>query len=180
MRLAIVQLLMVSCSASLLRAQSIPVSIAKANAEGAEFAHAASGTPQAVFTRPTGGASDRRCERAPSDTVLGSWRAGDFIVRGAVDLQLGKVSKALWIPLHGAELRSTPLLLRAVRVGHPGDSLRLSSVRPVRGYEAGGPLYGCSSVARFPAAGQWLAVATANEDWGCFVFDVREATHTHQ
>jgi hypothetical protein len=74
--------------------------------------------------------------------------------------------------LHGAALHGTPLVLRAVRIGHPADSVRFSSAGLVHGEEATGPTYGYPSEVLFPNAGQWLVLATAEDDWGCFVLDV--------
>lgn len=185
MRLAVLPVAMLACLPSLVRAQSVPPSIAKAEAEGAGFAHADPATSvQSVFALPFGGSSDRRCGRMPSTPLPnGSWRSSDFIIRAVVSyslgLQAGKGHKILWIPLHGATLRGTPLLLRAVRVGHPADSLRLSFVGLARANEAAGPLYGYPTAVLFPSAGQWVVVATAKDDWGCFVLDVDETTHEH-
>ena len=112
----------------------------------------------------------------------GSLRSGDFIIRAGFSPQFeaGKDHKVLWIPLHGAALHGTPLLVRAVRIGHPADSVRFSFVGLARGGEITGPTYGYPSEVLIPNAGQWLVVATAKDDWGCFVLDVAEATDDHR
>lgn len=163
------------------RAQAIPPTIANAEAEGAGFGRADSATQaQSVFAGPFGGSADRRCARPLRVPLPGrEWRSGDFIVRGgyaySLGLQAGKAHKILWMPLHGAALHGTPLLLRAVHVGHRTDSLR----RSVAGLAHAGPEYGYPSTVLFPNPGQWLVIATAGDDWGCFVLDVAERTDEH-
>jgi hypothetical protein len=62
--------------------------------------------------------------------------------------------------------------IRAARIGNPADSVRFR----IEGlaYSPGpfGRLYGYPSSVSFPSAGQWVIVATAGNDWGCFVLDV--------
>jgi hypothetical protein len=173
--------------ANIVGAQTIPATVAAAEAEGAGFAHADTATSvQSLFTgAPFGGSGDRRCLRTTpgypiragsSSSLPLQLRSGDFIVRGALvdswGLQADKKYKVLWIPLHGAAMHGPPLLVRAVRIGHPADSVRFSVGGLARGVEGTGPLYGYPSEVRLPSAGQWLVVATAKDDWGCFVLDV--------
>ena len=195
MRSAVLRIAILASLANTAKAQTIPVTIAEAEAEGAGFAHADSAaSAQSLFSRASfGGSSDRRCVhptpgypiRAGSSSSLPlQLRSGDFIVRGALvdswGFPAGKQHKVLWIPLHGAAMGGPPLLVRAVRIGHPADSVRLSVDGLARGVEGTGPLYGYPSEVRLPSAGQWLVVATAKEDWGCFVVDVAEATDDHR
>ncbi len=39
-------------------------------------------------------------------------------------------------------------------------------------------MYGYATNVDFPTAGQWLVVATARDDWGCFAVDVDSAAST--
>jgi len=174
------------------RPQGIPLTVANAEAEGAAFRH---GPPQTVvqymFGGPFRGTSQRTCVQSlPDDSIRGgSLRSGDIIVRsrftGPWGLKAGRAHKILWMPLHGpadtsarssfAEWRTkaivhAPLLIRAVRVGHALDSLRQTGTRLT-----GGPRqFGFPSEVRFPTAGQWLVLATTDEDWGCFLLTVAE------
>jgi hypothetical protein len=178
MRSAILQVAILASLANVVSAQAIPATIAEADAEGAGFAHADPAvSAQSLFTGANfGGSGDRRCVRAISGAALpsGSLRSGDFIIRAGFSYQFeaGKDHKILWIPLHGAALHGIPLVLRAVRIGHPADSVRFSFADLVHGGEATGPTYGYSSEVVFPNAGQWLVLATAKDHWGCFVLDV--------
>jgi hypothetical protein len=161
-------------------AQAAPTTIAEAEAEGARFAHGAppATVPAAFGRRPFGGAVERRCVAAPvSDDSLpsGSLRSGDIIVRtrfGERGLRAGRGGKALWIPLHGGPNVTSPLLLRAVQLGGPASALRQTVEGLARSGVRGRAEFGYPSAIRFPSAGRWLVVATAGDDWGCFVLDV--------
>jgi hypothetical protein len=183
MRSAILQVVMLASLANVVAAQVMPVTIAEAEAEGSRFAHADSAaSSQSLFTgAPFGGTADRRCVHTLRGQSIpgGSLRSGDFIVRGGFSgsfgLQAGTDHKVLWIPFHGAALHGTPLVVRAVRIGHPEDSVRFSREGLARGHEVTGETYGYPSIVTFPKAGEWLVVATAKDDWACFVLDVAEA-----
>ena len=172
------------------RAQSIPLTVVAAEAEGAAFPHAAHpDVLQPLFAGAFGGASERRCIPSPPDDSIpgGSLRSGDIIVRSRLSGRWGpharRGHKILWMPLHGPADTSTrvsfaewrmkaaehpPLRIRAVRVGHPADSLRQTVSRLT-----GGPRqFGFPSEVTFPTAGQWLVVASSGDDWGCFLLDV--------
>jgi len=82
--------------------------------------------------------------------------------RGVGELQIRPV---------GAERRSP-----AARIGSPADSVRFRVEGLAYSPGASGRLYGYPSEVSFPSAGQWVIVATAGNDWGCFVLDV--APHT--
>jgi len=174
------------------RAQSIPLTVAEAEAEGATFPHASLPTVlQSLFVGPFGGTSARACTASQPDESLpgGSLRSGEIIVRsrltGPWGLRAGRAHKILWAPLHGPSDTSTtvsfadwrkeavhhaPLLIRAVRVGHPADSLR----RIATGLTGGPRQFGFPSEVKFPTAGQWLVIATTGEDWGCFLLGIAE------
>jgi len=79
--------------------------------------------------------------------------------------------KVFWLPLHTpADIRET-LRLRATRIGQPSDSIRIRV--PAAG-TPGAPrsAAGFPSGVTFPEAGQWVVVATAGSDWGCFLFNI--------
>ncbi len=175
-RASLAAALLTTSTTRVLNAQNIPTTIRVAEAEGADFAHDA---PQVVgqsyfSDSPFGGTADRRCVASMEQNWAGSLRSGDFIVRGTSSgtLQAGKERKVLWIPLHGSPSRKPPLVVRAARVGNPADSVRFRIEGLAHGSGTSGPLYGYPSSVSFPSAGQWIVVATAGNDWGCFVLDV--------
>lgn len=160
-------------------AQSIPVTITQAEADGAGLLRdSAPAEVQPAFAKaPFGGSSvERKCVGPTSDVPLpiGSWRSGEFIIRTAVagpwGLHAGKGSKILWMPLHDPGGRREQVVIRAARLEHPADSLRLTFPGVARSNRE----FGFPSTVTFPAAGEWLAVVTVDHDWGCFLLNVAE------
>jgi hypothetical protein len=164
-------------------AQQIRATVQQAEVEGAAFPHGVPPTAlgPAFAERPFGGTSERRCVPSIPDDSLpgGALRSGDFIIRtrftGRGGLRVTKSSysdgsKILWIPRHGSADRGDTLLLRAVRMASPPDSFR----QRVTDFPHSHGEYGFVSGVRFPAPGQWLVVATAGTDWGCFLLGVAD------
>ncbi len=170
---------------SVVSAQNIPATVRDAEAQGADFARADPQVVQQAYFSDSkfGGTTERRCVvaaayHAYTSAPNGSLRSGDFIVRGALlnaswgGFQAAKEYKVLWVPLHGSSLRKPPLVVRAARVGNPSDSIHFRVDGLARGAGGSTPLYGYPSLVSLPTAGQWVIVATAGNDWGCFVLDV--------
>lgn len=177
--------LMIATTTHVVRAQNIPATVREAEAQGADFAHDALQVAQQPYFSnfPFGGTAERRCVVAAAYVAYtsapnGSLRSGDFIVRGGfLDASWGgfraaKEYKVIWLPLHGSSLQKPPLVVRAARIGNGADSVRLRIEGLTHGSGPSGPLYGYPSTVSFPNAGQWVIVATAGNDWGCFVLDV--------
>jgi hypothetical protein len=179
--------LMIATTTHVGRAQNIPATVREAEAQGADFAHDAPQVVQQPYFSdfPFGGTAERRCVAAAgyvaytSSMPNGSLRSGDFIVRGEFSkaswggFQAVKEHKVLWLPLHGSSLHKAPLVVRAARIGNAADSVRLRIQGLTHGTSGESePLYGYPSEVSFPSAGQWVIVATAGNDWGCFVLDV--------
>jgi len=158
-------------------AQAIPASVEAAEVEGASYPRAASPayTPS-VFTSEFVGTTERKCFAQPLNTTGGSLRSGEMILRtrltGRWGLRAGRESKILWQPLHNPFEYPDTLLIRAVRIDSPADSLRLSI--PNWGYSPGAKQESAfPSTVQFPTSGSWLVIATAGSDWGCFVLTVQ-------
>lgn len=91
---------------------SIPVTAAQAEAEGAVFPRAdAPPDIQPFFQDPFAGTTARRCvvaSEADDPRASGSLRSGEMIVRGSWNdprgFQAGEKNKLLWAPLHGSAL----------------------------------------------------------------------------
>jgi hypothetical protein len=153
----------------------MPRTIAGAEIEGSAFAHATGALQSSLQARPAGGTKERRCVAPPllDDSLPGgALRSGDMVVRtrftGPWGIRAGKGQKLLWLPLHVPDDGHAALLVRAVRLDHPIDSLRESVARPVHAHAE----FGYPSNLTFPSPGQWLAVVTAGADWGCFIVTV--------
>ncbi len=177
--------LMIATTTHVVRAQNIPATVREAEAQGAAFAHAAPQVVQQPYFSDSrfGGTAERRCVVAASYVAYtsapnGSLRSGDFIVRGGfTDASWGgfhavKEHKVIWLPLHGSSLQKPPLVVRAARIDNPADSIRFRVEGLAYSPGPSGRLYGYPSDVSFPSAGQWVIVATAGNDWGCFVLDV--------
>ena len=162
---------------------TIPVTVTQAEAEALSFPRAdpTSLVQAKLADSAFAGTPDRRCVAASSVQdvrATGSVRSGEILVRGLpgeATLAAGNEHKILWLPLHGSRELRGPLVLRAVRIDQPTDSLRLTIAHAVYGGGARG-VYGYPSLVSFPAAGRWLVVATADSDWGCFVLDVSKSS----
>jgi hypothetical protein len=157
-------------------AQNIPTSVQAAQAEGASYrsAKAPSYTPS-VFTEGFSGTAERKCATPPARDS-GSVRSGEIIIRsngwsGTWGPRANRNTKILWRPLHNPFEYPDTLLIRAVRLDNPADSLRQQvphwAWSSRRKQESGFP-----SLVRFPTAGDWLVIGTAGPDWGCFVITV--------
>lgn len=171
--LAVASLLLVASQVA--HGQVIVSTIGEAESEAAHFPTFAESVAVQSFNggyAPVHGNAERRCSQVVAAPA--SARSGEFVARGLQDLEVGKEHKILWLPLHGRALAETPMLLRADRIGHPADSLRITEPRPAHtpGRDRTAWMYGYPSLVAFPDTGRWLVVTTAGSDWGCYVLDV--------
>ena len=162
-------------------AQRMPVTITEAEKDGAVFPHdSLPAALQPAFAQPpfAGSSVERKCVASLSEAPpsLGSWRSGEFIIRthftGPLGLRAGKGSKVLWMPLHDPGVRREWVVIRAARLEHPSDSLRLTFPGVARSISHTD--FGFPSIVTFPTAGRWLVVVTMDHDWGCFLLNVAE------
>lgn len=169
--LSIAALLLIG--ARIMAAQSIPTTVAAAEAEGAAFPHGTTpDTVSSAFSTPVGGTTERRCVSAADYRAPGGLRSGEFIIRGGLGMQANRGDKILWLPWHNPfEFRDT-LVVRAVRLESPSDTVRIT--RSGSAWQMGHPRTesGFPSTVTLPAAGTWLLIATAGKDWGCFELTV--------
>jgi hypothetical protein len=128
-----------------------------------------------VFTEGFSGTAERKCATPPFG-INGSVRSGEIIIRsygwsGRWGPKANRDTKILWRPVHNPFEYPDTLIIRAVRLDNPADSLRQQvphwAYSPGNEKESGFP-----SLVRFPTAGDWLVLGTAGPDWGCFVITV--------
>jgi hypothetical protein len=166
----------------------IRVTVADAEAEGATYPHgAAPEHPPTGFASRPPGATDRRCTNGPA-TDVGfqpmQIRSGEFIIGGQVGAgfpaSAGRQSKIWWAPYHNPETYGTTLLVRGAHLGVPGDTFRFEQPHDAWPAPAFGRLETTTASERkrdsffpsgitIPHAGRWLLIATAGDDWGCFI-----------
>ena len=162
--------------ASDLPGQAIQRTVASAESEGQHVWPKKHRVAQAsVENGPSSGTSARHCVAPPTtdDSLEGnSLRSGEFIARtrftGRGGFRVGRGQKVMWLPLHAVRGSTVPLLVRAAHLEQPSDSLRQTIPRLV--YSHGESGYPSNIV--FSTAGDWLVVATAASDWGCFLIRV--------
>jgi hypothetical protein len=166
-------------SATPVAIKPLPVreTIADAEAEGATFPH---GPPRehtsTIFARQSPGTVERKCVNGASTDM--PWqpmqiRSGDFVIGGqvgaGVPLNVGRQSKVWWVPYHDPFEFPSKLLVRGARLGAPGDTIRYEQP------DYAWPSPGVKTDSFFPSgitiprAGRWLLIATAGDDWGCFI-----------
>jgi hypothetical protein len=157
-------------------ALAIAHTVAAAEAEGRQFDRPEARNEQtSLLVTPSSGTNERRCVAPPptdDSLVNGALRSGDLLARarfaGPQGFRAGKEQKVLWLPLHAVRGTHVTLLLRAARVGQPLDTLR--QMIPGSVYSHGATGY--PSALGLRTAGDWLVVATAERDWGCFLLHV--------
>ena len=157
----------------------IPTSVAEAAADGAAYPRGAAPEHAAAdFRRASGGTTERRCvaQYPAGSTADNQLRSGEFIVRGPLvkdkSLVANRPNKIVWMPLHDPVAHPAALLLRASRIGHPGEGFRQAVDYlgyPGRGHEHE---FFFVSGTTFPQPGTWVVIATAGDDWGCFLLKV--------
>jgi hypothetical protein len=170
--------------------------IAAAEEEGAAYPRGpALGHVSAAFAGRPIGTAMRKCVSGPSrrteqDPLRAAafWympttiRSGDFVIGGQIGgttpPSAGRESKIWWVPYNNPHENSTTLLVRGARLDHPGDTIRYA--QPDHAWPAGriwrpatrdGPeteAFFPSGIA-LPRPGRWLLIATAGDDWGCFI-----------
>jgi hypothetical protein len=171
--------------------------IADAEAEGASYPR--DRAPEHVptmFGAQYPGTGARKCTSGPqtvgvrgSQVLLGyqptAIRSGEFIIGGQVGAgspaNVGWQSKIWWAPYHNPFEYGTKLLVRGARLGHPGDTIRYE--RPDYAVPASGLLPTRTSGKKtdsffpsgitLPRSGRWLLIATAGDDWGCFIIPTK-------
>jgi hypothetical protein len=174
-----------------LKTLPIRTTVADAEAEGAKFPRGPrSEHPPAAFALTQPGTTERKCTNGPpTPTEFGiaatptAIRSGDFIIGGLIGggqaANVGLQSKIWWAPYHNPHDYGTTLLVRAARLGASSDTFRY--VQPDHAWPASGgwlrppPKSDAEkdsffpSGIRFPQGGRWLLIATAGDDWGCFI-----------
>jgi hypothetical protein len=122
------------------------------------------------------GTADRRCTAVPRQ---GPVRSGDFAIwYGSLsDVQSGRENKVAWAPTENS--REMALTVRAQLIGDPSASVSLEHGLG-RPYRPGEPPredeWFFPSGISFSKPGEWVVVATSGRNWGCFVFQVVQAT----
>lgn len=147
--------------------------IAAAEAEGAAYPRGPARERLAtVFVGRSVGTTERKCVDGPTTKLAVSQiRSGDFVIGGQIGgwrtPLAGKASKIWWAPYHNPLDDSATLVVRGARLGHPGDTIRYK--KSDIGYAMFKSDAFFPSGLFLPRAGSWLLVATAGDDWGCFI-----------
>jgi hypothetical protein len=161
--------------------------VAAAETEGAAYPRGpAREHDPVVFAGNPIGTPERKCTSGPSTDVAAGKsagfdfsytpvgiRSGDFVIGGQIGAGTppgaGRQSKIWWAPYHNPHEHFTPLVVRGARLGHPGDTIRY--MQPNHAWPGRGPETDAffPSGIELPRPGRWLLIATAGDDWGCFI-----------
>lgn len=155
---------------------SVPSSIAAAEAEGARW-------PRAVANNDTSaaagavGSSERRCADVDHINIA---RSGDFVA-GPFELYnstwSGGYGKLWWRPAWVSRTDTVPLIVRVARLDAHADAVIFTQPALAHGIDPRAPRTRTSpdfypSGIHVPAVGHWLLVATAGPNWGCYILTV--------
>ena len=181
MRLSTLTLLLSAVVAPLC-AQGLPMHWTMIGAETEARSYPRADPPanlSAGFDKKYAGTAERKCvestvtDASPEAAV----RAGDFVIGGQVSSSVsgklfpsaGRGNKIWWAPLHNPFDHHSTLLVRASKLGVPGDTLRFESNEYA--YVMGGTHSDSffPTLFRVPTPGRWMLVATAGNDWGCLI-----------
>ncbi len=157
-----------------LPADSVAQSIAEAEERGSRHPPAVTNNAGRYHTAYTG-SHERRCV----DTERGAMRSGDFVA-GPFDLYNGVWRQGygkLWWHPNEMPPEAPVLVVQAIRLDEPADGL-VFEAKQVAGQS--GPTESGATGTRFyptgirlPTVGRWMLVATAGNNWGCFILTVR-------
>ena len=157
-------------------ADSVPGSIATAEAEGARYPRLAPGdtATNPLFLSAEGKLTvARRCVEASGES--NNVRTGDFMFG-----PLAKYSsvwnsgygKMYFVPFHGTVATAEKLTVRAARLDGKADAIVLEI--PLIGHAVGALTHlGYPSGLRLPTAGKWMIVANAGNNWGCLIYNLK-------
>ena len=175
--------------ASVPRAQSAPPQspalpdlkgIVDAEAEGQRFQRATSPVDKDLGGVADTGTAERRCADVGSSKTV---RSGEFVAGNFAAYPMfyrEGTGKIWWATAHWPELQPSgwpakgamPLTVRVTRLDTiaPGQVYTYGTWAKPAGQK--GDLFVPSDL-RLPTPGQWMLVATAGPNWGCFVYDLR-------
>ena len=163
-----------------LESDSVPQSIAEAEAHGARHARSRDSAvfPPAVIARPYIGTGERRCVEVGVASVV---RAGDVMASPlalyARDWHAGirPPGKLSWFGGHARSGVPIQLIVRATPLDSAGSSyVWIGPERRLSWGFAKVLRHGWHDATTFdlPRSGRWLLVATLDQDWGCFVYSL--------
>jgi hypothetical protein len=126
------------------------------------------------------GTAERKCVEF-SPNVDSKWafhhpvsrRSGEFETGALISaLKAGQPGKVWWNPLHNPQPAKAALIVRGTRLDQPEITSRFVS----SGYGFRGHAESAFYPSRFslPSPGRWLLLATAGNDWGCFIVTVQD------
>jgi hypothetical protein len=150
-------------------------------AEGGRYPELPPSHPDPLYWRDdVEGTSERRCVAVPpTGPTAGAIRSGDFMVtyNALWQPRVGEQHKVAWAPAENAPQMA--LQVRGQLMGDPAAPVVINSglgraTRP--GEPPRDDQFFFPSGVTFSKPGEWVMVATSGRNWGCFVFEVVQAT----
>jgi hypothetical protein len=153
-----------------LASDSVPRSITEAEYQGARYpVVGVSNNPRRSWDSLAGGTKERRCVDVDKVSMA---QSGDFIAGPFASYNQNwrtGYGKLIWQPLLVPSPHA-PLTVRAAHIDPSGET-RVFDGLSITGNGTGTLFY--PTGVHLPTSGRWLMVATAGNNWGCFVITVR-------
>jgi hypothetical protein len=154
---------------------SVPSSIAEAEAEGARWPRAVANNETPATTGVVG-SSERRCMNVDHVNIA---RSGDFVAgpfQFYYSTWSGGYGKLWWQPAWVSRTDTATLTVRVARLDAHVDAAIFAQSFLTHGTPRGehtrlSPDFYPSGI-HVPSTGRWLLVATAGPNWGCYVLTV--------
>jgi hypothetical protein len=164
-----------SLGRSAVGSDSVPLSVREAESKGDRSPRAIRNNVDSLSREIVGGTGDRRCVDVDKMNIV---RSGDFVAgpfSSYNDEWRGGYGKIWWQPAVVAA-PSAPLTVSAARLDAVAETRvfeqpTLAYTIDHSGKRTGAQFY--PSGFRVPSRGRWLLVASAGENWGCFIVTVR-------
>ena len=151
-------------------ADSMPRAIAEAEAQGARHPRAEVNNPLQNAPGMAPGSNERKCVSVDGFNAA---RSGDFVAgafSGYDQAWRTGYGKVWWQPANATRDHAPPLIVRATRLGQ-GDATRVFEFPDIT-VPVGSNMLFYPSGTHVPTTGQWMLVATAGPNWGCFLLTV--------